>query len=704
MKLLPFIALSALVLCNAGCRRNQTVSWNEFSTAQREHLPPATGAREWLDQLYEDQGLSNFGLGNNYAELPPQAEWPAIIAELRDEGRELKFFADVLAGDAAAAEASFREVLLAEKAGIHDWNLRELPAYLAAYSRDPAEAEKWRAEHFPKVPAPTKYTQPEKSAAMKLLAEDKIDEGIEALWKEAAAENAPDNKLAPLGRLVEIGRLTGRKELHQKALAELGKNAFKVKPEDVHGTYYFDIYLNELARNGDWDKVRKLSARFRQSRSSSEEFFVIGLIATHQLDGAKAMLAELAKAPEMGVANREDYISMLTRQSSALPNPGELVVRAWHTTGEPEKARTTLFHLLADHRGHDPYYRLVLELFPAEAPDYFEALRTYDPYQERPLIWLAELALKSGDADGAHKLIDEAIALDPSDGEQGKDTRMQVYDVLSRILRAKGDDAKADFFASVMLAIRRGEAADDFLHAGMTREAVRRYEEALGSFQDAYCLQSRLAMTLMRAGKFEEAKPHFEKAFELMPVSFGPVESHCFGCEQIFADPRVQAIARAAFSRVIADKPENPRTHYLLGMLLEETGNRKDAITSYKKAIELDPTYYNCAKRVYALLSREPARQAEANEVLALLRKISPYPTLAEHFRLRTDLVQAWQEAQNPPPSPLKLDALPLPFQPDSKAKSKFHYYRPTSSMTTDGWTTDELLRGNEFLKWLSRL
>jgi tetratricopeptide (TPR) repeat protein len=277
--------------------------------------------------------------------------------------------------------------------------------------------------------------------------------------------------------------------------------------------------------------------------------------------------------------------------------------------------------------------------------------------------------------------------------------------VLSRILRAKGDDAKADFFASVMLAIRRGEAADDFLHAGMTREAVRRYEEALGSFQDAYCLQSRLAMTLMRAGKFEEAKPHFEKAFELMPVSFGPVESHCFGCEQIFADPRVQAIARAAFSRVIADKPENPRTHYLLGMLLEETGNRKDAITSYKKAIELDPTYYNCAKRVYALLSREPARQAEANEVLALLRKISPYPTLAEHFRLRTDLVQAWQEAQNPPPSPLKLDALPLPFQPDSKAKSKVHYYyRPTSSMATDGWTTDELLRGNEFLKWLSRL
>jgi len=682
------------------------VTWGDMSqTQRREHLPPAAGAQEWLKQLEKDGESWNFGLGNNYAELPPQAEWPAIIEKLRDSRRELEFFADVLAGDAAASEASLRAVLLEKKANLREWNLRELPAYLAAYSRDPAEAEKWRAEHFPNLPKESNHHQSEKSEAQKLLAEDKIDEGIEALWKEAAGKKDPDDKLEPLGKLAEIGRLTGRKELHQKALAELEKNAFAVNPEDRVGTYAFRTYLDELARNGDWHMIRKLSERFSKNQSSPGGFFATGLIATHQIDGAKAMLAELAKAPEMGVADKKDYMSILTRHSSDLPDPGELVVRARHSTGEPEKARTTLFHLLAAQRGNDTYYRLAIELFPADAPAYFKSLRVYDPYQERPLIWLAELALKEGDADGARKLIDEAIALDPSDGEQGKDTRMQAYDVLSRILRAKGDNEKADFFSSVMLAIRKGEAADDFLNAGLTKEAVRRYEEALGSFQDAYCLQSRLAMTLMRAGKFEEAKPHFEKAFELMPVSFGPVESHCFGCEQIFSDPRVQAIARAAFSRVIADKPENPRTHYLLGMLLEETGNTKDAISSYKKAIELDPAYYNCATKLYALLARDTARQAEANEVLVLLRKISPYPMLAKHFKLRTDLVQAWQDAQNPPPSPLKLEELPLPFTPGAKTESStYYYYSDSSSDAIDGWSTDELLRGNEFLQWLSML
>ena len=690
------------------------VSWNDMGMpARREAMPPATGPQEWLERLQKEGESWNFELGNGYAELPPQKEWPAIITKLRegsftkDQGKNLKlvFLADALAGDAAAAEASFRAVLLARKAEIHDWDLRNLSAYLTAYSQDAEEAGRWRTEHFPKPPSTDGYHRQEKSGAMKLLAEDKIDEGIQALWDGVAAAKDPDDKLEPLGQLTAIGKLTGRDELHAKALAEMEKVAFTVKPEDAWGSYRFRPYLNELARGGRWDQMLKLSKRYQNDRSPTGGFLAAELTALYHLNGPQAMLGRLSAASDSGLSTKEEYMSLLTRETPPFPDLGELVVRAYHATGEPEKARATLFHLLATERGNDTYYRLAIELFPAETPAYLQALRTYDPYEERPLIWLSELAMKGGDPDGARKLIDEAIALDPSDGEQGKDTRMQAYDVLSRILRAKGDNEKADFFASVMLAIRRGEAADDFLNAGLTREAVKRYEEALGSFQDAYCLQSRLAMTLMREGRFEGAKPHFEKAFELMPVSFGPVESHCFGCEQIFADPRVQAIAQAAFSRVIAAKPENPRTHYLLGMLLEETGNRKDAITSYQKALELDPTYYNCAKRAYALLSRDPARQVEANGVLVLLRKISPYPLLAEHFRLRTDLIQAWQDAQNPPPSPLKLDALPLPFTPGTKSKSPSYFqYQTSSSMAADGWTTDELLRANEFLNWLSGL
>lgn len=711
----PFgpLLLSVILLSSVGCRRyGVTTTTHEFPE-ERVAMAPAATAVEWIDRMEKNHSRWRVDLDELYAELPPQAEWATLTKRLRSddvnvEGTlhpKLHFFADALSNDPAAVQSSFRAMLLAKKAEISPYDLERLPGYLAAFSKDQEEAKKWLTEHFPKSQEPKEPYKYETSEASKLLARNKIDEALVLLWKEATESKYAHERIRILGQLLEIGRLTERKDLYDKAFGKLAEITFATKPEDAWGTYSYQSYIAELIRLKDWGTLLKLGQRFENSRNGAIGFLAIKLAAIHQQDGAQAFMNELADAPKLGIGDETAYLKLLTEEIPGLPSIGELAVRALHAAGNKDHARITLFYLLAIKEGNDPLFRLSVELFPEESPAYFQQLQVYNPYEERPLIWLADLALKNGDTEGAQKLIDEAIALDPSDGEQGKDTRMQAYDVLSRILRAKGDSEKADFFNNVMLAIRRGEAADDFLNAGLIDEAIRRYQEALGSFQDAYCLQSRLAKTLMKAGKFEEAKPHFEKAFELMPVSFGPVESHCFGCERIFEDPRVQAIAQAAFRRSIADKPGNPRTHYLLGLLLEETGSIPEAIISYKKAIELDPGYYNCALRLHTLLAKDPARQAEANQVMELLRKISPYPLIANHFRARTDLAQTWIDAQNPPPNPLKLPPLPLPFSPSNKPAKDDRYSSHSGPIqAVDGWTADELLRDNEFLRWLDLL
>ena len=74
---------------------------------------------------------------------------------------------------------------------------------------------------------------------------------------------------------------------------------------------------------------------------------------------------------------------------------------------------------------------------------------------------------------------------------------------------------------------------------GPMASAINQYREALTYFQDAYCIESRLAVRLAEVGKMDEAEEHYRRAYELMPDSFGRVESHCFGCEKAFEGEKI---------------------------------------------------------------------------------------------------------------------------------------------------------------------
>jgi tetratricopeptide (TPR) repeat protein len=115
------------------------------------------------------------------------------------------------------------------------------------------------------------------------------------------------------------------------------------------------------------------------------------------------------------------------------------------------------------------------------------------------------------------------------------------------------------------------------------------------------------------------AEQHYIKAFELMPSSFGRIESHCFGCEGAFASKLAQEIAERVFTRLQKEQPENPQVHYLLGYLRESQDRNQEAGNAYRAAIRLDRYYYNALKNLQDLA--EPLKLSAAEvDALALER------------------------------------------------------------------------------------
>jgi tetratricopeptide (TPR) repeat protein len=274
---------------------------------------------------------------------------------------------------------------------------------------------------------------------------------------------------------------------------------------------------------------------------------------------------------------------------------------------------------------HDPAYKLLLSLKNPETAGFLEQLAQQNPFQERPLIWQAQIAVEVEDFVKAEKLARKGIAIDPSDGEQGKDDRMQVYAVLADALAGQGKEKDAHFFREVVAAIRMGERADTLFYAGLTKRALEQYNQSLEHFADAYCLQSRLAVYHAEMGENDKAEQYYQRAFELMPSSFGRVESHCFGCEGAFSGKTAQSIAERVFKGLIQKNPKHPQTYYLMGYL-EDSRNRDDAaLKYYKKAVELDPLYLNAWKKIVSTGAKPNKETLQFKQQAALqLLKLDP--------------------------------------------------------------------------------
>lgn len=338
-----------------------------------------------------------------------------------------------------------------------------------------------------------------------------------------------------------------------------------------------------------------------------------------------------------------DIASIMYEEDAADDALGIHFARALVETGRATEAKPVLRRLLEKSLSNDKAYALYSSIDPTSAVAFYDELFTRDPYEERPLIWKAALLLEQGATDEAFATIEQAISIDPSDGETGAGDRMRAYTVYANILAERGADQKAESMRDAVAAIRLSEDADRFHDAGLYTKSIEMYKKSASKFDGAYCIQSRLATQLTKQGRFSEAAPHFERAYSLMPESFGRVESHCFRCESVFDDVRAQNIADSVFSRMLEEVDSDPKTQYMMGYLRQEQGKYDEALKHFRAAVQIDPLYLSAWKQMQNVSKKIHVDAAEANAVAIKIRELDP---LKRHgsfdYSNVTDLRSLW--------------------------------------------------------------
>ena len=527
-----------------------------------------------------------------------------------------------------------------------------------------------------------------------LLAADQVDEGVKELRAlVASALKAVDrNTSASRGRtqdlqqlalaLAKLGHLLEHAEWTEEGLA-----AAMPKPgaaDAANGFYEIRALVDALVKFGHLADAEKLLADLlqRSIATAGQRGFQSGdrsttdLLATlvnlyHKAGRHEDVLLLLEKSAHWGVKDLAQFVSpgMSGLDSDESTHVQRAAAAALIHAGRNAEARAIVDALLDLEGGNDRNYELLIQLAGQDAVPRLDALFARDPFEERPLIWKALLLHQAGRDEEAEKIARQAIAIDPSDGEQGKGDRMRVYAVLADIRAARGDAKEADILRGVLRAIRQSENADDFSEAGLHSRAVKMYADSLNHFADAYCIQSRLAVHLSELGRHEEAAKHYAKAFELMPDSFGRVETHCFGCEGAFSGEQAQGVAERVFTTLVAKTPDKPQVHYLLGYLREQQGREKDALPHFRQAVKLDPDYLNAWKHL-AGLSQELHLPAATRDAIALnILRLDP---LGRHgapdVSSVSDLRRLWTALDAAAKSHTKLPATLLPL-PASRAE-----------------------------------
>ncbi len=473
--------------------------------------------------------------------------------------------------------------------------------------------------------SPTTRRNIERVRADALLSADRVDEGVaQSLTLLAAEAGGGDDRQQGRSRLelalrvAEIGRLMERDEWLRQG-TDIAEKLLSDQPQDGSGDIGelvgLLIEVGQLAR-AERLIIGALAKQTANEEEENERHRFLGrsgygngsplehlLRVYHKAGRAADVITLLEEAPWW---SQTDVSQMLVVDHSLHAGHGErptvpvplIAARSLAAVGRKDEARKIATAMVLKWPSFDPGWQLALELTGDEFMPLAEQAFALDRFEERPLIWQARFQLDRGNVAKAEELARQAIAIDPSDGEQGRGDRMRVYAVLAEVLTKQGDAKTATIYEGAVKAIRLAEQADQFYHAGLLGRGIRMYRASLTHFADAYCVQSRLAVQLAQAGDLEAASQHYQRAFELMPDSFGRVESHCFGCEGVFQGQVAEKIAERVFLKLVADQPNNPRVHYLLGYLRESESRETDAVKSYREAVRLDPDYLNAWEKL----------------------------------------------------------------------------------------------------------
>ena len=486
-----------------------------------------------------------------------------------------------------------------------------------------------------------------------------------------------DDHIRLAAQLASLGRLLGQPEWIEEALKAASATVEKMAPDApqrdsiVHSLAH--LLLNH-DRGPEAEKVlldllgdQVAPKADRSGHQNIDETLALLAYVYHKAGRHADVVSLLEKSPHWSAPDLAALESLNVKSTPLILIAADSLAAA----GRTDDARRIIRRAVQDYPANDRVYELLIRVGTDEPLEpLLDRLAKLDLFQERPLIWKAHLQFKGGNNAEAERTIRAAIAIDPSDGEQGKGDRMRAYAILGDVLEKKGDVETAKIMRGAVSAIRKSEEADDWWTAGLLTEAVRRYEASLKDFADAYCVQARLALRYSEMGEFIKAEQHYMRAFELMPDSFGRVESHCFGCEGAFSGARAQSAADKVFARLASIPPVNPRVHYLIGYLRDSQGRPAEAAEAYRAAVKADPDYLNAWNKLSGLSDSIDLPPEETENAILQVFRLDPagHHSSADLQNLR-DLRRLWTTVLETEQRLPKIETGPLLPLPATRAQ-----------------------------------
>lgn len=218
-----------------------------------------------------------------------------------------------------------------------------------------------------------------------------------------------------------------------------------------------------------------------------------------------------------------------------------------------------------------------------------------------------------GRALAFEKLKDYARAeADAEAALRDKPERRDAHQLLIRLARLRGDEAKAARYATQLSQLVEREQAG----------------QALGRRLRALLAE---AEPLLKAGKFAEAVPRYEEITALSPDFY----EAWFALGVAYAQTAQPAKAEAAFRKYLSLQPLSADGHAAFGVLLVAQGRHAEAQPLLARALELDPTLLEARQQLGRALFATRDYAAAARELNQVL-EAEPDAEPANHLLLMT--------------------------------------------------------------------
>ncbi len=240
--------------------------------------------------------------------------------------------------------------------------------------------------------------------------------------------------------------------------------------------------------------------------------------------------------------------------------------------------------------------------------------------EKRPLIWLAKFYLDRGNLAKSEELARQAIAIDPSDGEQGRGDRMRAYAVLAEILTKRGDTKTAATYRGPSRQsawrnrpINSNKPECSVAGSGCIERVSPLSRTPIASSRGSPC-------NSLRQGTWQRRRSTTSVRLNSCPKVLGESKATASVAKvYLEARSRKKLPSRYSVKTRIAAQPNNPQVHYLLGYRKVGIAKRR-RLKSFREAVRLDPDYLNAWQKLLTFDDTELTTEDRDQATFQVLR------------------------------------------------------------------------------------